>query len=111
MANEDRCVGTVVISFLAGAAFGSGLALLFAPKSGREVRERIKDHTHDTLGRIKECTRNAQEKIRASCDEGKEFLKEKKPIISSSLEGGKEAIEKEWEKFGHEYKKSDDTAV
>jgi len=111
MANEDRCVGTVLMSFLAGAAFGSGLTLLFAPKSGREVREQIKDLTHDTVGRIKECTRDAQEKIRTSCDEGKEFLKEKKAIISSSSEGGKEAIEKEWEMFGHEYKKSDEPAV
>lgn len=112
MAKEDRCssVGTVVIPFLAGVAFGSGLTLLFAPKSGRELRERIKDHSHDTVGRIKKCTRDAQEKIRTSCDEGKEYLKEKTNLISSSVEGGQAAIEKEWEMFGQEYKKSDEPA-
>jgi gas vesicle protein len=108
MATEDRCssVGTVLISFLAGAAFGSGLALLFAPKSGREVREQIKDLSHDTVGRMKECTRDVQEKIKTSYDEGKEFIKEKKTVISSSIEGGKEAIGKEWKIFGQEQKKA-----
>src|SRR6266542_4467463 len=100
MANEDKCtsVGTVLISFLAGAAIGSGLALLFAPKSGREVREQIKDLTDDAVGKIKEYARDAQDKIKTTYDEGKELLKEKKTIISSAIEAGKEAIEKERER-------------
>jgi len=45
MAHNDNGVaaGTVVVSFLAGAALGAGLALLYAPKSGRETREQIAD--------------------------------------------------------------------
>ena len=82
MADEDRgsSVGTVLISFLAGAAIGSGLALLFAPKSGREVREQIKDLTDDAVGKIKEYARDAQDKIKTTYDEGKELLKEKKQL-------------------------------
>jgi gas vesicle protein len=113
MSDEDRgsSVGTVLISFLAGAAIGSGLALLFAPKSGREVRDQIKDLTDDAVGRIKEYARDAQDKIKTTYDEGKELLKEKKTIISSAIEAGKEAIEKERERFGEEHKKSDEPTV
>jgi gas vesicle protein len=113
MSNDDRgsSVGTVLISFLAGAAIGSGLALLFAPKSGREVREQIKDLTDDAVDRIKDYARDAQDKIKTTFDEGKELLKEKKSIISSAIEAGKEAIEKERERFGDEHKKSDEPTV
>ena len=113
MSNDDRgsSVGTVLISFLAGAAIGSGLALLFAPKSGREVREKIKDLTDDAVDRIKDYARDAQDKIKTTFDEGKELLKEKKSIISSAIEAGKEAIEKERERFGDEHKKSDEPTV
>lgn len=91
---------TVLVSFLAGAALGAGLALLYAPKSGREMRDQIGDLADDAASRIKEYTRDAQDKIRATMDEGKEMLREKKTIISSAIEAGKEAIQKEREKFG-----------
>jgi gas vesicle protein len=113
MADEDRgsSVGAVLISFLAGAAIGSGLAFLFAPKSGREVREQIKDLSEEAVDRIKRYTRDAQEKIKTTYDDGKELFKEKKTIISSEIEGGMEAIEKEWEMFGQKHKKSDEPTV
>jgi gas vesicle protein len=110
MADEERgtSVGTVLLSFLAGAAVGSGLALLFAPKTGKEVREQIKELTDDAVGKIKDYARDAQEKIKTTYEDGKELLKEKKTIISSAIEAGKEAIEKEREKFGEEHKKSEE---
>ena len=41
MANDDQgtSASTIFLSFLAGAAVGAGLALLYAPKTGRELRE------------------------------------------------------------------------
>jgi len=113
MKNEDRCSnsGTILISLLAGAAIGSGLALLFAPKSGREVRGQIKDITEDTAGKIKEYARDAQDKMKTAYNEGKELFKEKKTILSSKIEGAKEAIGKELESFSEEHKKSDEPTV
>ncbi len=111
MAEEDRgaSVGTILISFLAGAAVGSGLALLFAPKSGREMREQIKDLSDDAVGKIREYARDAQEKIRSTYEEGKELVKEKKTIISSAIEAGKEAMERERERFSQEQKGSEES--
>ncbi len=113
MSDENRGtgVGTVLVSFLAGAAIGSGLALLFAPKSGREVREQIKDLTDDAVDKIREYARDAQDKLKSSLDEGKEIIKQKKSMISSAIEAGKEAMEKEKEKLSGEQKRTEEEAL
>ena len=104
MSDKDRgsSLATVAVSFLAGAAIGSGLALLFAPKTGREVREQIKDLTEDAVDKIKEYAKEAQEKIKSTYECGKDVVMEKKSIISSAIEAGKEAIEKEKERLNEQ---------
>lgn len=102
MAHDDNGVATstVLVSFLAGAALGAGLALLYAPKSGREVREQIGDLADDAVEKIKEYALEAQDKIKATLEDGKETLMEKKSILSSAIEAGREAIHKEKDKLG-----------
>lgn len=102
MAQDDNGVSasTVLVSFLAGAALGAGLALLYAPKSGREIRGQIGDLTDDAVDKIKEYTREAQDKIKTALEEGKETIREKKSILSSAIEAGRDAIQKEKEKLG-----------
>ncbi len=101
MANNDNgaSVGAVLLSFLAGAAVGAGIALLAAPKTGDELRGRIKNLADDAIDKIKEYSCEAQEKIKSSLEDGKEILQEKKSILSSAIEAGKEAIEKEKERL------------
>ncbi len=101
MAQDDNGVsaGTVLVSFLAGAALGAGLALLYSPKSGRELREQFGDLTDDAVDKIKEYTREAQDKIKTALEEGKETVLEKKSILSSALEAGKDALMKERERL------------
>lgn len=100
MADEDKGVNasTVFLSFLAGAAVGAGLALLVAPKTGKELREKIADLTDDAVSKIKDYASEAQNKISATLEEGKEIYKEKKSIITSAIEAGKEAMDREKEK-------------
>ncbi len=102
MAQDDNGVSasTVLVSFLAGAALGAGLALLYAPKSGREMRDQIGDLTDDAVDKIKEYAKEAQDKIKATLEDGKETIMEKKSILSSAIEAGREAIQKEKEKLG-----------
>lgn len=87
--------GTVLVSFVAGAAIGAGLALLYAPKSGREMRENIVDLTEDAVDKIKEYAKEAQEKIKTAIEDGKETIIEKKSILASAIEAGREAMQKE----------------
>lgn len=101
MSNNDNGVsaGTVFLSFLAGAAVGAGVALLVSPKTGKEIREKIADLTEDAVGKIKEYVSEAQDKIKTSIDDGKEVLMEKKSILASAIEAGKEAMDRERDKY------------
>ncbi len=101
MSDEDQGIsaGTVILSFLAGAAVGAGAALLLAPKTGEELRATIKDLADDAVDKIKEYASEAQDKIRSSYEEGKDMVMEKKSILSSAIEAGKEAMEREKEKY------------
>jgi gas vesicle protein len=101
MANDDQgtCASTIFLSFLAGAAVGAGLALLYAPKTGRELREKIGELTDDAVGKIKNYASEAQEKIKTTIEDGKEVIREKKSILTTAIEAGKEAMEREKEKY------------
>jgi len=101
MSNDEHgtCAGTLFLSFLAGAAVGAGLALLYAPKTGKELREKISDLTDNAVCKIKDCATEAQEKIKSTIECGKEAMKEKKSILTSAIEAGKEAMEREKDKY------------
>lgn len=78
--------GAFLIGLLSGAALGAGLALLFAPQSGKETREKIKDVAADV-----------KDKISDLVDDTKDFLSEQKRAIRDAVEAGKEAIKKAYE--------------
>ena len=59
---EERgyCAPVILLGFLLGGVVGAGLALLLAPVSGAEARERIKDLAEE----VKEKAGGAIEEIR-----------------------------------------------
>lgn len=98
MADDNNGTGAIFLAFMAGAAIGTGLALLYAPKTGKELREKISGVTDEAVEKIKTYVTEAQDKIKTSLDEGKEMIREKKSLLSSALEAGKEAMDQEKEK-------------
>ncbi len=83
---EKTSFGTFLIGFLSGAAIGAGIALLFAPQSGKETRDKIKDVAEDV-----------KDKISDLVGDTKDFLSEQKRAISDAVAAGKEAIKKAYE--------------
>lgn len=72
MTNEDSGMGKgLLIGFLTGAAVGSIVALLFAPKSGKELREDIKNKSQDFMEDAEAYLSNAKEKASQLINEGK----------------------------------------
>lgn len=70
--------------FIVGGLIGAGLALLFAPKSGRETREDIKKEIDKLIAAgkakataIKEALSREAEELKAKAEAVKEALKEK----------------------------------
>lgn len=75
-----------VVSFSAGALVGAGLALLYAPKTGHEMREKVSDVTGDAIAKMKGMTAEAQEKFSQKMQRGREFAEGKAAEFSESKE-------------------------
>jgi gas vesicle protein len=101
MANDEHetYACKVFLTFLAGAAVGAVLSLLYAPKTGKELRGKIGELTDDAVDKVKTYATEAQEKIKSTFEDGKEVIMEKKAILTSAIEAGKEAMEREKEKY------------
>lgn len=77
--------GEMFLSFLLGGLIGAGLALLLAPQSGRETRQKIRDITGDVKRKATDYVEKAKEEVTST--------------ITSAIEAGKEAYEKEKERL------------
>ncbi len=82
-------------AFLAGGLLGAGLALMFAPKSGRETREQIKEYAKGVeervktqVGDLKDIASNEvhrfKDKAQDAVKEGKKAFKEEMDKFSES---------------------------
>jgi len=94
--------GSIFLSFLLGGIVGAGLIFLFAPKSGSETRQRIREFAEDMRDKAKDYVDDVKGKVSTGLDKGKEFYEEKKSIVTSAIEAGKEAYDKEKEKLAKE---------
>jgi len=60
---EDNNGGAVLISFLIGGIVGAGLALLFAPQSGKKTRGKIIDLAEDAKDYASDYAKKLKEKV------------------------------------------------
>ena len=61
---SKKCEQAALLAFLTGAAVAAGAALLFTPKTGREVRERLGEAKEEALDKLKLCVKNAKYRAR-----------------------------------------------
>jgi gas vesicle protein len=79
--------GSSMAWFLAGAAIGAAVALLYAPKPGYETREALRRRALEERERLAKSGREAMERGRDLYERGKGLADE----ASQRLEKGKEA--------------------
>lgn len=94
--------GSVLMSFILGGIVGAGIALLFAPKSGSDTRQMIKELAGDVKEKTHHYVDDVKEKVASGIDKGKGLYKEKKSMISSAFDAGKDAYVREKEKMSVE---------
>ncbi|WP_136514189.1 YtxH domain-containing protein [Geomonas edaphica] len=75
-----------VVSFSAGALVGAGLALLYTPKTGHEMRKKVSDVTGDAISKMKGLTTEVQDKLNRNLRKGREYAEEKVSELSSNVE-------------------------
>lgn len=87
--------GSKFLYFVIGGGVGAIVALLFAPRSGKETRELIAQKAVEGKEYLSTTARNAQEKATDVIDQTKETLSQKKSQISAAIEAGKQAYRDE----------------
>ena len=66
--NKDNAIG-FGIGFLAGAIIGGVIALLYAPKTGKETRQLIKDTATEVVDTLKEKTSGVIDTVKEAASE------------------------------------------
>jgi gas vesicle protein len=84
-------VATKVGYFLAGAAIGVAVALVFAPKSGEETRKLIAEKAGEGKDYVASKGRRLRRQAEELVDKGKEAASKQKERLANALEAGKEA--------------------
>ncbi len=69
--DNDGMAKGLIVGFLAGTIVGAVLALLYAPKSGREFRRDIKEKSAELIGSAEEYLARARSKAVDIVNEGK----------------------------------------
>jgi len=95
--SEERnySTGTVAVAFIVGGLVGAGIALLTAPQSGRETREKIKDLAGEAKDKIKAVADDAKEKIQDTYRNTRDMVGERKAMLATAIDAGKRAMEEE----------------
>ncbi|MGA3241724.1 MAG: YtxH domain-containing protein [Bryobacteraceae bacterium] len=78
-------------SFLLGLGVGVAIGMLFAPKSGEETREIIKNKTGEGTDYLKQRGAGLKQTAAEWVDKGKDALGRQKDNLSDAVEAGKQA--------------------
>lgn len=126
MSKESNLSKGLLIGFLTGGIVGAAIALLYAPKSGKELRAEIKNKSNDFLDEAEKYVDVAKEKASSAINEGKqksekliadakvkadELIRDAEKVFSDIktkagdvYEGGKDTVLKESEKIKGAFK-------
>ena len=78
-------------SFLLGLGVGIGIGMLFAPKSGADTRQLIKDKTGEGTDYLKQRGTELKDSASDLLAKSKEALNRQKDTIADAMEAGKQA--------------------
>jgi gas vesicle protein len=81
--------------FLVGGGIGAVIALLFAPRSGRETREIIAQKAGEGRERVLSTSRNVGDKVSTYIEKGKEVVNTQREQMAAAIEAGKQAYREE----------------
>lgn len=78
-------------AFLLGLGVGVGIGMLFAPKSGQETREIIKNRAGEGSDFLKQRSADLKQTAGEWVDKGKDALGRQKDNLADAVEAGKRA--------------------
>jgi gas vesicle protein len=105
MADDRRwSPGAVGLAVMIGGLAGAAMALLLAPQSGRESREQVRGYARRAEEKIHEVAETATQVLDQTVDKGREFIKDRKAVLTEAVEAGRAAMQQERERVSGEKK-------
>jgi gas vesicle protein len=78
--------------FLAGATVGIAGTILFAPASGRETRQRIRDTANSGAQAVRDRATNLKQQASGVLDSGSQLVDRAKQEVTDAVNAGKQAF-------------------
>ena len=91
----ENNVGSKVSFFLVGLGIGALVGILFAPKSGEETREYLTSKADEGRDYAQKKARELRERAEDLIERSKEIMARQKDSLSSAVEAGKDAYQRE----------------
>ena len=88
---SDRDSSNSLLWFLAGLGFGALMGVLYAPRSGRETRDAIKNTAQEGGEYLKNRGREAKETVSQWVDRGKDVVGQQKEKLSAAIDATRQA--------------------
>lgn len=82
-------------SFIAGLGVGAAIAMLFAPKSGDEMREFLSERAEEGRRYAKQRGREIRAAANDAVDRGKEVVSHQKDAITAAAHAAKDTYNRE----------------
>ena len=84
----------LLAGFLLGVLAGTGLALLFAPQTGEETRQKITEQRVELKGRAQEMSSKARDRAEELTARGRSVLNERVTRLGEAVTEGEKAGDK-----------------
>ena len=85
MYREDQSGASFVLGMMTGAFIGAGVALLFAPKSGTEMRQQLGEQYRDLAEKVGERTQHLRENAQQLREQGRERVQQLTSQLSDRM--------------------------
>ena|SRR5918996_3608299 len=105
MSHDRESESSAFMAFLLGGLTGAALALLYAPRSGRETRDLLGEKLREGADRSRDLKEQARERGRAFVDEAADYIERQKAVVedrkdrfTAAVEAGRQAYREEKDK-------------
>src|SRR3954466_15940417 len=103
--DRDSSASSVILAFLLGGLTGAAVALLYAPRSGKETRDMLTERVRETADRGRELKEQAVGGGKALVNDATSYVERQKQEIesrkerfSAAVEAGRQAYREEKQK-------------
>jgi gas vesicle protein len=92
MYREDQSGASFMLGIMTGAFIGAGVALLFAPKTGNEMRQQLGQQYRGLAERVGETTHNLRETASHLREQGRERVQQLTSQLSDRASSSAERV-------------------